>query len=553
MASSSEKANLLGKRKPEDGLGTEPVLKKEIEARETVETEPIQEPYKKTLFVSHLPAYTKISDIICFFQNVGQVVRVRLIVNNCDKFTGDALVEFASADQANKALKEKKYDKFLNWRNIFLDVANNKGAPLILPPKYCIDHKVWYQEDEDHLQQVEEGENYLQQVEEDEEYLQQESLPIEEDETRSNTEEDSVLLIANLSPQTIKVSHINRFFSDVGNIVSVRLIVDNQHKHVGYAFIEFASAKQANWALENKNGEYLNDHKILLMKRHEDTPHSAETVITVRDKTLFVDNLSKNTTISDIINFFKDVGEVVHVRLIVGQRTGTTRIGYVEFASATEAEKVMEKKNGEYLKKRPIYLAFVKEAAKPSRTKYCIDHKVWYEGYPQGESNAAVEGLNETPDFVEEVSSRTKTVFVVDKKNVLINIPNIIRFFEDVEEVATVRRIVDHWGRSVGCCYVEFASGNKAKQVQKKKKGNGVYVKMAEITPYPFRPKYNLTDLAEKLWYEDKLRLRREGFGLPTKSKLKKDEAISCGQEEASSCGQEITFCGQKITFSEED
>ena len=39
MASSSEKANLLGKRKLEDGLGTDPVLKKHKEKSEEKEIE----------------------------------------------------------------------------------------------------------------------------------------------------------------------------------------------------------------------------------------------------------------------------------------------------------------------------------------------------------------------------------------------------------------------------------------------------------------------------------------------------------------------------------
>ncbi|WZY79475.1 hypothetical protein YC2023_025859 [Brassica napus] len=539
MASDSPKANLLCKRKPEDGLGTEPVLKKHKEKSEeereieearfellsddkattlkTVETEPIQEPKKKTLFVSHLPAYTKISDIVCFFQNVGQVVRVRLVVDNRGVFMGDAFVEFASTDQANKALKEKKCDKFKNWRKIVLGVADKgEGAPFF-PPKYCIDHKVWYledgedylqqevEEDEDYLQQVEEeDEDYLQQVEEeDEDYLQQESLPIEEeDETPPNAE----------------------FFKY--GVVSVRFIVNRQHKHLGYAFVEFVSPERANLALKKKNGEYLHDHEILLMKRLEvDTPHSAEL---------------------SLINFFKDVGEVVHVRLMVGKGTGLMGSGYVEFASAAEAEKAMEKKNGKYLNRRKLYLSFVKE---PSRFKYCIDYKVWFEDYVQRENlllqeNASMEGLDETPDFVEEVSSSKKTLFadISHKKIVRFNIPNIISYFEDFGEVASVRLIVDRRGISSGCCCVEFATcteSNKAMRINQHVKG--IFVKMLEIAPYPFRPKYNLTDLAEKLWYEDEL--RREGFGLPTRPKPEKEPCVV----------RKTTFCGQRITFSDED
>ncbi|WZZ37078.1 hypothetical protein YC2023_020479 [Brassica napus] len=231
---------------------------------------------------------------------------------------------------------------------------------------------------------------------------------------------------------------------------------------------------------------------------------------------------------------------------MVGKGTGLMGSGYVEFASAAEAEKAMEKKNGKYLNRRKLYLSFVKE---PSRFKYCIDYKVWFEDYVQRENlllqeNASMEGLDETPDFVEEVSSSKKTLFadISHKKILRFNIPNIISYFEDVGEVASVRLIVDRRGISSGCCCVEFATcteSNKAMRINQHVKG--IFVKMLEIAPYPFRPKYNLTDLAENLWYEDEL--RREGFGLPTRPKPEKEPCVV----------RKITFCGQRITFSDED
>ncbi|XP_056842955.1 uncharacterized protein LOC130495561 [Raphanus sativus] len=105
-------------------------------------------------------------------------------------------------------------------------------------------------------------------------------------------------------------------------------------------------------------------------------------------------------------------------------------------------------------------------------------------------------------------------------------IRNNISFFQDVGEVASVRLIVDRWGISPGCCCVEFATCTESKKaLQINKHVKGIFVKMPEIVPYPFLPKYNLDDLVEKLWYEDEL--RREGFGLPTKPKLEKEQEVS--------------------------
>ena len=107
-----------------------------------------------------------------------------------------------------------------------------------------------------------------------------------------------------------------------------------------------------------------------LLKSFDDTLIGCyfQEAATVRNKTLFVSGLSRQTKISEMwvgtsnyhfcsrggvfvrdlyfvlhffsINFFKDVGEVVHVRLIVFRWGNLHGKGFVEFASANEAMKV---------------------------------------------------------------------------------------------------------------------------------------------------------------------------------------------------------------------
>nr|VDC74464.1 unnamed protein product [Brassica rapa] len=489
----------------------------------------------RTLFIASLSRHsTEISDIIDFFKDVGQVVRVRLDINDRGKLVGCGYVEFASANQANKALQNKN-GEYLHDRKIFL--ADGSGASS-LPPKFCVDHKVWYEE---------------------EDYLQEESLRLDSiqdvaameegpDETPHSANKE-VLLIANLSPQTTKTEQIIRFFEDVGSVVSVRLIVDHECKHVGYGFVEFDSSYEAEKALKELNGEYLHDHKILLMRGLDDeTPHSVEEAATVRNKTLFVSGLSRQTKISEIINFFKDVGEVVHVRLIVFRWGNLHGKGFVEFASANEAMKALEKKNGEYLNGREVFLAYFETPPYHRRPKYFIDHKVWYQDYLQRESLeikedvAAVEkGLDETPHFTEE-TVRKKTVFV-DGLSYNTSISDIINFFKDVrEEIIRVRLIVDGRGDHVGCCYVEMATANAAKKaVQENYNTSKFFVYAAEIAaPYPFQPKYKLADLAEKLWYEDSL-CEKSLFGQKPKPILSIKKVMEYGGY------------GKKTTFSDDE
>ncbi|XP_020874171.1 polyadenylate-binding protein, cytoplasmic and nuclear [Arabidopsis lyrata subsp. lyrata] len=475
---------------------------------------------------------------IDFFNDVAQVVHVRLIVNHKGKHSGYGFVEFASANEAKKAL-EKKSGEYLHGHRIFLHLANYK-KPAYFLPKYCIDHKVWY---DDYLGR----ESFLIEDDETEEGLDdREGLLIEKNQAEEGLYDtpdsfEKVLFVANLSPQT-KISDIKGLFKYFG-VVSVRLIVNNKGKHLGYAFVEFASAYRANKALKKKNGEYLHDRQIYLMKEHDETPDYVEAVA-IAKKTLFVSHLSPQTEISDIINFFKDVGEVVHVQLTLNNKGRHVGYGFVEFASADEEEKVRvvysndENRQVVILKRwnhdRKIVRRVVDAPYRPP--KYCVDHKVWYDDYLRREGllmeeNEAVKGLYETPDFVEPFAVTKKTLFASNLSH-LTKISDIISFFKDVGEVVRVRLIVDHMGKPVGCGFIEFASAEEAEKALEKKNGerlrfSKICLDMAEIAPYPLRLKYNL---AEKLWYEDKL--RGGSLDLETKPKVVPK------------------FCGKRIIFS---
>ncbi|XP_019086310.1 PREDICTED: nucleolin 2-like [Camelina sativa] len=237
MSSSSKKSaakvNLLGKRKQQDDLATKTIVQKHKETSE----EKAVNVTKRMLFVSGLSRQTKASDIIDFFNDGGEVVLVRLILNQEGRHVGYGYVEFASPNAAKEAL-EAKNGKYMHGGQVFLEVPNTAPYP---PPRYK-DHHV------------------------------RESLPREEDEAPP----DSVLLlnsgsfpikktlfVSGLSSPT-KISDIIDFFNDVGEVVHVRLIINQDSRHAGYGYVEFASPNAAKEALETKIGEYLHGGKIFL-------------------------------------------------------------------------------------------------------------------------------------------------------------------------------------------------------------------------------------------------------------------------------------------------
>ncbi|KAG2306119.1 hypothetical protein Bca52824_025867 [Brassica carinata] len=119
----SEQASLFVKRKLKDNLETK-LQKQKVAVK------------KKTILVGRLPKDTGISDIIDFFKDVGQVVRVQLIAKPWLRTsTRSAFVKFASSNEAEKAAQ--KLDNLQIFGQIF--------DPYRLPvPKSCKDHKVCY-------------------------------------------------------------------------------------------------------------------------------------------------------------------------------------------------------------------------------------------------------------------------------------------------------------------------------------------------------------------------------------------------------------------------
>ena len=325
-------------------------------------------------------------------------------------------------------------------------------------------------------------------------------------------------------------------------------------------------------ALEKMNGEYLLDHMIfidvamlppyrllpmynfaeklcyedyrrrgILVRETEDRLY--QETVAVRYKTIFVNNLPCPTIIiQHLIDLFKDVGKVVHVRLLIDCEGNQIGDGYVEFSSSEEAEQALKK---EYLPDQEIFLCSAEGFPDLRDPKYCIDHKVWYEDY-LGRENRLIEedddreeGFDETHDFAEEVALRKKTLFVY-------NLPpgirrfNLICYYKNVGKVCRVRLVVNREGEHVGCGFVEFASAEEAKEalLYENSRVLNILSDVVEMAPYPIRPKYRR---AERLWNEECLRPE----SLPTEEDYEEDYLEK----------PEVTelFCGKKKTFSYDD
>ncbi|WZZ58716.1 hypothetical protein YC2023_058823 [Brassica napus] len=267
-------------------------------------------------------------------------------------------------------LKLMNGEYLLDHKN-FLDVS--KLPPYHLQPKYNLAEKLCY---EDYLRR----EILYEDEDEDEteerlyETSYEEDDPEGLDETPSFVEAVAVrnktLCHQSILPNYwgIYRIYVIDLFKDVGQVVHVRLLVDCEGNQIGDGYVEFASSKEAEQALQKK---YLHDRRIfpflaerfpyLRLPMYEDylarenrliqedeaveegfdeTCDFAEEVA-LRKNRIFVYNLPPRIRKNNRILYYKNVGEVRRVRLVVNREGEHVGCAFVEFASAEEAKKAL--------------------------------------------------------------------------------------------------------------------------------------------------------------------------------------------------------------------
>ncbi|KAI5819310.1 hypothetical protein BZA77DRAFT_168152 [Pyronema omphalodes] len=165
-----------------------------------------------------------------------------------------------------------------------------------------------------------------------------------------------VIYVGNLQYE-ITEQEIHEKFAEFGSVKGVRLPrqgTDGQAR--GFAYVEYENLSEAAEAIEamhqasfhgrRLNVQYVNRADL----RVKTNPES---------KTLFIGNLSFNTTDEDLNELFKDIAGCVDVRVAMDRRTGQPR-GFVhaDFVDTPSAVAAKEKLTGTQLYGRTIRLDY---------------------------------------------------------------------------------------------------------------------------------------------------------------------------------------------------
>ncbi|ORY02822.1 RNA-binding domain-containing protein, partial [Basidiobolus meristosporus CBS 931.73] len=150
---------------------------------------------------------------------------------------------------------------------------------------------------------------------------------------------------------------------ECGEIVDVRVITDRATgKSKGFGYVEFATHEGAKNALEISGKEI--DGRGIRVDFSEGKPAAKKPERTFESQnnepsdTLFIGNLSFNSSEDSIRAAFAECGEVLSIRLPTDRDTGRPKgFGYIQFASIDAAKAAMQW-NGSDLDGRNIRLDF---------------------------------------------------------------------------------------------------------------------------------------------------------------------------------------------------
>ncbi|KAM7536396.1 hypothetical protein Aperf_G00000082203 [Anoplocephala perfoliata] len=175
--------------------------------------------------------------------------------------------------------------------------------------------------------------------------------------------ENKTNLIVNYLPQSMTQEEIRVLFNTMGKVSSCKLIRDKSTgQSLGYGFVNYANASDAEKAIKHFNGMRLKNKKIKVSIARP----SSESI---KGANLYICGLPKNISQEDLEKIFSRCGKIITSRLLVDPTTGMSKgVGFIRFDQRSEAEVAIQELNGYRIpgSTEPITVKF---ASCPSSTR----------------------------------------------------------------------------------------------------------------------------------------------------------------------------------------
>jgi polyadenylate-binding protein len=199
-------------------------------------------------------------------------------------------------------------------------------------------------------------------------------------------------------------------FSAFGNILSCKVVTDENNVSKGYGFVHYETQEAAEKAIAKVNGMMLNNQKVFVgpfIPRKERQGANAE----IKFTNVFIKNLAESITVDRLKELFGQHGTIANAVIMNDKAKSAegTSFGFVNFENPTDARKAVEALNGTVLDGKPIYCGRAQKKAEREaelRAKFeqlKMERLTKYQGV-----NLYVKNLDDTID-----DERLKAEFVV--------------------------------------------------------------------------------------------------------------------------------------------
>ncbi|KAG9188434.1 hypothetical protein G6011_02357 [Alternaria panax] len=193
--------------------------------------------------------------------------------------------------------------------------------------------------------------------------------------TPRNTTPNNMLYIGNLYYE-VTAEQLKRVFSKFGEVESTKIVYDNRGLSRGFGYVEFKEIPDAQAAIDNLDMQVF-EGRNLVVQFHEPKPNSRTRNTSTNtfesnppSKTLFIGNMSFEMSDKDLNDLFRDIRNVMDVRVAIDRRTGQPRgfahADFIDVASATKAREVLKEKT---IYGRQLRVDFSKSGTESQRNK----------------------------------------------------------------------------------------------------------------------------------------------------------------------------------------
>ncbi|KAI0852484.1 RNA-binding domain-containing protein [Daldinia vernicosa] len=163
---------------------------------------------------------------------------------------------------------------------------------------------------------------------------------------------------------------IKEAFNKYGEIIDFRLGRDPSGASKGYGFITFSTAEAATRAIEEADNSFWQGRRLFVQPRT--SPTTARPVSKAPEEpttSLYIGNIPYETSDADLNNIFRDLDDVVNVRVAVDRNTGWPRgFAHADFKTLESAQKAFDKLQGFQLGERTLRVDFASTRTEKPRS-----------------------------------------------------------------------------------------------------------------------------------------------------------------------------------------